>query len=735
MSYGIWGRVKERETRNFFEKAYRREPLPAWDARWHRLSVQARYFFLNEVKGPVKKPTAYSQSPTVSANTFPPHVLKELASAGFVEVQAARSRAFTDRVVACNDLYDFAARLRGLRRLHLLAVDQPSKFEGYVDYAFFGSQLTGVLSGVLRKAGIENFVRLEEALQRYVMHRRWPWWVARSLNDPLAERVLDVFQEAEGPIPLAELAGRLEGSDPDEVRATVDKLVTHLALVEDLQPETWELMVGLLPAVREELIRASQPRERPPLLAIERPGEVGPDGSVIVNDLRAVLLEVVSEPPRLRQDHALFHKEIERFQASLEPVAARLLQSLKWSDEGRLNQALAWARALELVKNVPEGKQLRLHLTPRGHRWLSSGLDEQYAGVYDLLTAPAARSDAYAPHLKPFYSGLDPFSNLGSGDTRFLGEAVTVLKVEAEEGKRSPYYWAAKPEDHQALRKSLDQALAVLKPGVFYRLDSVEAHLAFGEHNPLNRGLAPDQVTVYWATRAVPPLEEQREEVGRLLLDGFVRRRLIPLGCVRAAIDEEGRLAIARQPRCDTYFGRKVARADLAPAATDAARVVVQPDFSVIVIGLNPTPAAELAPFCERTSQRGGQGAIVLKITRASVVKAITQGLKPAEIVARLQRHASNEVPANVLREVRDWSQWARQVTSETLTVLRCPDRDTADRVMGALKRQAERLNDTLVAIDLKRLTATERTKLRSHGIIVQDLSEADGKPRARRKW
>jgi len=219
------------------------------------------------------------------------------------------------------------------------------------------------------------------------------------------------------------------------------------------------------------------------------------------------------------------------------------------------------------------------------------------------------------------------------------------------------------------------------------------------------------------------------------LLDSFLRRRLIPLGCVRAAIDGEGQLAVARQPRCDAYFGRKVSLSDLNPAATATTRVVVQPDFSVIVIGLNPAPVAELAPFCERTTQGGGQGAVVLKITRASVVKAASQGLKPAEIVARLQRYASNEVPANVLREVREWSQWVRQVTSATLTVLRCPDRDTADRVMGALKRQAERINDTLVAIDQKRLTAAERTKLRSHGIIVEGLSEArEGKPKTRRR-
>ena len=308
---------------------------------------------------------------------------------------------------------------------------------------------------------------------------------------------------------------------------------------------------------------------------------------------------------------------------------------------------------------------------------------------------------------------------------RFLGEQVTVLKV--EKGNRAPYYWDAKPEDQQALRNSLDQALAVLKPGVFYRMDSVEGHLAFGEHNPVNRGLALDQVAVFRLTRPVPPMEEQGEEAGRLLIDTFVRRRLIPLGCVRAAIDDEGRISIARHPRQDAYFGREVARADLAPTSEVAARVVVQPDFSVILIGPNPAAAAELAPFCERTARGSVQGAMVLKITRESVVKAVSLGLEPAEIAARLQRHASNEVPASVLRVVQDWSSWVRRVTSSTLTVLRCPDRDTADRVMGAMKRQAERVNDTLVAIDQKKLTAADRNKLQGHGIIVQGDSQARG--------
>ena len=722
MSYGYWGRSVERETRAYDEKAYRRQNLPIWDARWHELSAQARSSFLNEVKGPVKKQKVYSSPPSVSIDKFPPPILKELTDAGFVAVQPGKTKPFTDRVIAPDALYDFASRLRTVRRLPLLTADRPNEFAKYVDHAFVGSSLIGVLYGILRKVGIKDTFRLEEGIERYVMHYRWPGWVAQTLKDPLADRIIEVLQEAKGPIPLADLPGRIEGSDPGEVRTVVDKLVSHLALVEDLRPETWELMVGFLPAVREELIRASQPRERPPLVVCERPKELGPDGSTIVNDLRAFLLEVASEPPRLRQDQTLFQKEFERFQAALEPLPAWFLETLKSSDEARVNQALAWARTLQLVKDEPEEKQIRLQVASKGQKWLSGGLDEQYAKIYDPLRRLSKRDDDYLPHLRSLFTGFDPFNHYGHDDTRFLGAQALVRKVET--GKHVPYYWEAKPEDHQALRKQLDQALDVLKPGVFYRLDSIASHLAFGEHNPLNLGLAPNKVTVFWMNRLLPPLEEQREETGRLLIDAFVRRRLIPLGASGRPSTTQHRSASRANPFSTPISAARLPWRNWPQASEVAARVVVQPDFSVVIIGLNPAPAAELAPFCERTTRGGTPGALVLKITRDSVVKAVSHGLKPAEIVARLKRHASNEVPANVLREVQDWSNWVRQVTTSTLTVLRCPDRDTADRVMGALKRQAERINETLVAIDQKKLTTIERNKLRGHGIIVQTASE-----------
>ena len=410
MSYGYrsWRRAKERETRAVDEKAYRRQPLAAWDAKWHGLSAQARSSFLTEVKGPSKNQADHAPSYTVSASRIPAPVLDELTAAGFVEVLAPKTGASTRRVLARGEIYDFASRVRTMHRLHLLTTDQPGELVKYVNHVFDPGGLVHVIIEVLRKAGIEDFHRLEIALQRYVSNFRWPGWVARTLKDPLVDRILEAIQAAEGPLPLVELPGRIPGSDPDKVRAAVDKLIARLVLFEDLDPKTWDIMVGFLPAVREGLIRAGRPRERPPLVACDHPREMGPDESLIANDLRALLLEVASEPPRLRQDNTLFQKEVDRFRTAMEPLPAWLLELLRWSDEGRLSQALGWARALELVQEVSEGMQTRLQLTSKGERWLSSGLDEQYAKMYRLLNAAPSRQGMPTTYWRLFADRAEP---------------------------------------------------------------------------------------------------------------------------------------------------------------------------------------------------------------------------------------------------------------------------------------------------------------------------------------
>jgi hypothetical protein len=723
MRHQYWKQWGASGPREFYEKAFRRDSLAVWDAKWQSLSVRARKCFLDEVKLTDRNPNSASGPAFAPKDEFPPEALEQLAAAGFVDIRPRRFSTDTERVFAGNGTDDFAWRARILRRYHLLDAGWESEFSRYVDEVYSGRELAIEISRVLQKIGFAGYYRLEDALRRFVQQPRWQDWVMHLLREPLAKLILQVVTESAGVLPLSELTSRISGRTPEAVRSIVDKLVAYLVLVEDLQPETWELLVGFLPAIREKISRAGEPRERPPLLVCEHPKEVAPHGSLLVSDLRAVLLEIADGPPRIRSDFGLHQRQVERFLTVLEPLPPWLRDALDWPEEWRLEQALAWATVLQFVKHVPEGRQIQLHLNAQGHRWLSSGLEEQHEGIFHFLAGALGGSELSLAQQHFYDSDWYLRPQLLDAGARFFSERFSIRKV--ERGGTVPRPGEFKQEHQQSLRQHVDQALGGLKPGVFYRLDSVESHLAFGEQNPLNTGLPPDHVAVFRADQRIPPLEEELEEAGKQLLHRFVHRRLIPLGCVRAAIDEENKLCIAREPRLDAYFGRAVALAELAPGLEIAGRVVVQPDFSVIVIGLNVASVAELMPFCQRTTKGSGQGATVLKITRESVVKAVSFGLKPAELVARLTRLASNEVPANVLREVKEWSNWVRHVTLSNVTVFRCGDRDAADRVMTVFRRRAERVSDTMIAIDRQKLTAAERAKLLGQGILVQKVSEA----------
>jgi hypothetical protein len=303
-------------------------------------------------------------------------------------------------------------------------------------------------------------------------------------------------------------------------------------------------------------------------------------------------------------------------------------------------------------------------------------------------------------------------------------------------GKSSSWWVEMKPADRDRLRQTFYEAVAELPLGQFVRLDSFLSRATFGSHNPLSLGgLEPRQVTVLLQGAPVPPLEEQREAAGRRSLELLLTERLLPLGCIQAGVDGDGWMCIARQPRLDAYFGRPVADEALGEPALAGARVLVQPDFSVILIGAQPAAAAELAPFCERSGGgRGGRNTLQFKITRPAVVAAVAGGLSGQEIEERLTRHSSVPVPANVLHEVREWAGWVRTATTQTLTVLRCPDRDTADRVASALGRHAERLNETLVALPVGALGGAERSKLQQHGILIAAPGHGTPLPRKGRR-
>src|SRR5262249_49165459 len=150
----------------------------------------------------------------------------------------------------------------------------------------------------------------------------------------------------------------------------------------------------------------------------------------------------------------------------------------------------------------------------------------------------------------------------------------------------------------------------------------------------------------------------------------LLHERLIPLGAVQVGRLDAGPLLVARLPRLDVYFGKA---APQAPAAHAGTRVVVQPDFTVVVIGLDTTPAAELAPFCDRQRGSSSHGSVTFRRSRESVLRGIAAGIPAEEMIARLEQLASKAVPANVLTELRAWAGQVRTVKVQTAILFHCP--------------------------------------------------------------
>ena len=257
------------ELHGFHERGFAYSGMPRWDALWHKLSPQARWAFLKEVKVPQRNRLPHQNQPSVRADRFRVEVLDELRAAPLVTIESGATSKEPDRVIAVIEAADFMIRLRALERQHLLRGDLPSTLQSYVQNWFHISLATHALNVVLRTAGIEDFVNINDLLRSYVVNHRWPGWVAQTLKNPAVDRVVEVLRDANGPMASAALEQQLSKIRRDQIHSATVTLIGYLAAFEDLDPETGDLLVGLLPAVHASRASSLQRKERPPLVVSE----------------------------------------------------------------------------------------------------------------------------------------------------------------------------------------------------------------------------------------------------------------------------------------------------------------------------------------------------------------------------------------------------------------------------------------------------------------------------------
>ena len=395
------------------------------------------------------------------------------------------------------------------------------------------------------------------------------------------------------------------------------------------------------------------------------------------------LLVVASEPVRLRTtDHSIFVKAQREIEASLLPLPPQLTGSadVEWPPAQRVRdaRALAVARGL-LVEAGTRGGTLRLELTDPGRDWLALPPHERLALLLDPMRAPAS----------PAREDEGDATSADAGDGGFAYRPWYLAPVEAG---------GFLPAIHLDLGPTVDAARVIARAMRLLDGHGALPRAAFLRHLTESTSPFRDPAVLDHVRRLHPwhpPTQEELEDEWGGALAHFLWLRLVCFGGVRTGWTANHVTTVEL-----TDIGRYMLRLrDDLPRAEDgspAHPVRVQPDFEVVFLA--PSPPLEAA-FVRIAERRGTGVGVLFRITRPSIHAAARAGLSLDEVLATLRDSSSTALPRNVEHEVRAWFAECRRLPLEPTLVLRCPDEDTAARILSAAGRRVELVNPTTLLL------------------------------------
>ncbi|ADV64175.1 hypothetical protein Isop_3618 [Isosphaera pallida ATCC 43644] len=698
---------------------------------WNSLTIEARQRLLDHL---LEGPTNLGMPrPAVGR---PDRAETSLREAGFLRRES----------VAHRDCVVFPASVRPyLERLRRLAQRGPRNEPT-------PEELEWAAREVLERAGVTPLTRGRSQPAEWFAHPRWLEWAFKATGNPEASAALwDCFEPfGDHPVRLSDLFAQV----PTAQRLTLGPLLILMGRFQ-LVCEWLDRTDGLIRRVR----RFAAPPRRSPLARMSwkrvEPVAVSPETGLLIQELRALLLELIVAPLRvLKSGHGFYATELKRFAEVLPPRPDWLDGVFNGSrdSQDRLAELVAHAAAAGLVQEVATARrgdleEPRIELTEAGRDWLRADPSQRRRLLFESLSEPPSSNR---------FLYLPSFGLVRRiADARFLGDPVLVRAPVSQRAdtKIKVVGEADRPEWdlYRDLRATLGRLFMTLPEGHHTPLSDVIDQFSRPEHNPLLLEGRRPRPQIHRTAFESQPLNqpEQIRQCAERLVRNHLLLRLVPWGAVQLGVDARGKATVRRLPALREWFraagADPVAQADgqsdrdggetAPPQREPPTRVVVQPDFSVMVIGPDDGPVVDLRPYSQGPSGPIQPGSVVFKLTRESVQRAVVQGHSLATLLAVLQTRSDKTPPANVIRQLETWGASVRSVTAELRILLRCDDAETADRVMAALgKAQVERLTPTLVALQRPRLGTAEENRLREQGVRLLRGDTPTQASRARRR-
>ena len=564
---------------------------------------------------------------------------------------------------------DFIRVLRAIRSYSVLRTPKEPQFSEYI---------SDLLTAVEREAfqsGPSRYFERNHALFRQVTAPDW-------LEDFLSAKGKDWEK------PYITLGTRALFSNPEVLRATqslagwllerqspvgmhdipalqqnaeLSSQALHAALryallFIELDPGTLNVTLGVWPSIAAHRALASQ---LPPKNVV--PSQSW-DAPFLMEDMTALLIACATEPLRLKaNDGELYAKAIKDLSHALLPLPEWAEHAFAMDPEIRIITATAFVRAFELVEERIASQSAQMAIGERGRRWLNLDRGNRLKALLDGAIGS-----------KPEMGGSQEFEDAQMG----------LLA--------SPVYVTTTMKSPPNLKTESMRPFRELPNDEFFPIEEIATFSL--KDNPLLAILRRDKHAYFsFNSRYLDsPTAEQLQQLWRDVIILLVPSLLFPLGCVRLGLGKDG-LSIAMTP-AGRYLLGQTKRWEW--TETTDSQVIVQPNFEVTFLGEAPAVEAEIGRFAER---RGRQMGALFQITKKSIFAASAADMTAESVLETLERVCSREVPGNVRREIQGWFAQCRKVSVESATLIRCPDRETALRIVSLSKGSAVALSDTIL--------------------------------------
>ncbi len=413
----------------------------------------------------------------------------------------------------------------------------------------------------------------------------------------------------------------------------------------------------------------------------------------LIDDVTALLMEAIAEPPRLRAGtQVLYDRNARAIGRRLSALPAWVTpESTPLIPEQRVAHATQVACGLSLAA-AHDDSGSKLVVTTRGRQWLMLPVKERLKRMLDLLRDDARDRSSAEPY------SFDPW------DPQPAEAAHLSFLPRTYESSAIWYY--ANPE-----RGVIDAFRAVGRGATVDLQAFVEFHSE--ERNPLL-----DEAALILDYRLG---REGCERLWAMALLTFLHHRLIPLGGAALGPLTDGGAGFSLTD-VGRYLLGEVDDFEL-DAPEETGEAVIQPNFEIVFLSPSPIDQVLARTFATPTAALQGPQSVgtLFVIDRASVQRAVVAGHDAEQVIAAAGDLSKQPLPANVGRQIRDWAVEVRWVDVRPAVVVDCGDVETAARVLAAVGKRGRLLSESVVELtEGTDLTPAVRRKLISRGVFVR---------------